>query len=346
MVSVSIAMATYNGERFIREQLESLAAQQQLPSELVVTDDGSADNTLEIVEQFAKATAPFAVHIHRNGSRLGYRANFMRAANLCTSDLIAFCDQDDIWSPRKLAVCTRAFEDPSVLMAYHNATVVTETGVPLGGLDVFASAPLTPPLASCALGLRSLGFTEVFRRSVLDLSDFWAISQDWLDPAQPMAHDQWVFFISSVFGHTAYIDEHLACYRQHSSNRYGWTRDLRGWTWPIRFLRNLQAARSNKAARLARLEEYAGGFAQVLEKAGPALSGAWHDRAALGSAKYGNLARLFETRRRIYAMRRFNERLSAVREIVSQRGYRPGWGVGRRALAFDLCVGVPMGHLL
>ncbi len=348
MVSVSIAMATYNGERFIREQLESLAAQQHLPSELVVSDDGSADNTLAIVAQFATA-APFPVYIHQNKNRLGYRANFMRAASLCTSDLIAFCDQDDVWSPRKLAVCIRAFEDPAVLLAYHNATVVTEAGVPLGNVGVFGSAPLTAPLASCALGFRPPGFTEVFRRPALDLTDFWEMSRDWLDPTQPMAHDQWVFFVSSVFGHTAYIHEPLAWYRQHASNLYGWTRDLRAWTRPIRFSRSVHAALSSKAGRLKRMEEYAGRFARILEEAAPALAGDWQDRAASGATKYRNLAELFETRRRIYTTRSFRGRLSAVRQIVSRRGYRTGWagwGVGRKALAFDLCVGVSVGHLL
>src|ERR1700692_1867054 len=104
MISVSVAMATYNGQKFIREQLDSLAAQQHLPSELIITDDASSDKTVAIAEQFAK-TAPFTVHIHRHEKRLGYRANFMRAASRCTSELIAFCDQDDIWSPRTLALC-------------------------------------------------------------------------------------------------------------------------------------------------------------------------------------------------------------------------------------------------
>src|SRR5690242_1811791 len=104
MISVSVAMATCNGQKFIREQLDSLATQCYLPSELVITDDASSDKTVAIAEQFAKA-APFTVHIHRHDNRMGYRTNFMRAASLCTSDLIAFCDQDDIWAPQKLAIC-------------------------------------------------------------------------------------------------------------------------------------------------------------------------------------------------------------------------------------------------
>src|ERR1700719_1618101 len=166
MSSISVAMATYNGQRFIREQLDSLAAQQHLPSELVIADDASSDKTVAIAEQFAK-TAPFTVHIYRHDKRLGYRANFMRAAGLCASELIAFCDQDDIWSPRKLALCIEPFRDPAALLAYHNAKVVTEAGERLGSLDYLASAPMTPALSLCPIRWKPapLGFTQVFRRS-------------------------------------------------------------------------------------------------------------------------------------------------------------------------------------
>src|SRR5690348_8403095 len=95
-LSISVAMATYNGARYIREQLDDLAAQTRLPAEVVVCDDESSDGTVAILEHFA-ASAPFPVHIHRNSERLGYRANFMKCASLCSSDLVAFCDQDDRW---------------------------------------------------------------------------------------------------------------------------------------------------------------------------------------------------------------------------------------------------------
>jgi glycosyltransferase involved in cell wall biosynthesis len=81
----SIALATFNGDKFLRRQLVSLAEQTLMPAELVVTDDGSRDDTLAILEKFSK-TAPFPVHVHHNEERLGYRANrygtrnFTRAA--------------------------------------------------------------------------------------------------------------------------------------------------------------------------------------------------------------------------------------------------------------------------
>src|ERR1700730_9787095 len=104
MMSVSIAMATYNGEQHIKRQLESLAVQTHPPRELVVTDDASDDHTVLVLTSFGKH-APFPVRVYRNSTRLGYRRNFMLAASLCNSELIAFCDQDDVWYPEKLATC-------------------------------------------------------------------------------------------------------------------------------------------------------------------------------------------------------------------------------------------------
>src|SRR5579884_3482594 len=120
-------MATYNGDRFLREQLDSIAAQTRAPHELVVSDDGSTDRTLEIVREFS-ASAPFPVKLLQDERRLNYRLNFRRAAQNCSGDLIAFSDQDDVWQTDKLEKMARAFADPAILLAYHNAIVSSEGG--------------------------------------------------------------------------------------------------------------------------------------------------------------------------------------------------------------------------
>jgi len=107
--SISIVMATFNGAEFLRSQLDSLAFQTLLPIELIISDDHSTDETLQIATSFSKC-APFPVRIYENDSRVGYRANFMRAAALAKGELVAFCDQDDVWMPEKLERCGEAFE--------------------------------------------------------------------------------------------------------------------------------------------------------------------------------------------------------------------------------------------
>jgi glycosyltransferase involved in cell wall biosynthesis len=351
MRSISVAMATYNGQRFIREQLDSLAAQQHLPSEVVIADDASSDKTVAIAEQFAKA-APFTVHIHRNDKRLGYRANFMRAASLCTSEVIAFCDQDDVWTPRKLALCMEPFRDPEVLLAHHNAEVVTEAGERLGSLDHLASPTMTPPLSLCSIrqmrgsglsapGTPALGFTEVFHRSILAFSDLWQMSLDYNDLMAPMAHDQWVFFIASVFGRIAYIDKALAFYRQHDSNLFGLNR-------PLNRISNFCYLLGNPTSSLDALQQSAERCAEILEKTRWNLSDVWHQRATMGAARYRLLADLYTARKRLYTSASFAARVKAFYRIASTSGYRPkwSWGLGRKALVRDLCLGLPAGHLL
>jgi glycosyltransferase involved in cell wall biosynthesis len=216
MTSVSVAMATYNGGKYLRRQLDSLATQSQRPSELVITDDCSADDTIAVIEAFANS-APFPVKLSRNETRLGYRANFMRAASLCGSELIAFCDQDDFWYPGKIAAAVRPFTDPEVLLTYHNADVVTDDGNRISSLTErlvpIASGPWFYPL----------GFTEVFRRSLLSLSGLWQSSRDPVDGSEVSAHDVWFFFLAGVLGKVVYLDEPLVAYIQHGQNTFGFT---------------------------------------------------------------------------------------------------------------------------
>ncbi len=166
METLSVCMATYNGGKFIRQQLDSLAKQTVLPDELVITDDNSTDDTLAIVADFA-AGAPFPVHVEKNGKQLGYRANFMKAASLCKGDLISFCDQDDVWLPQKLEKCRAAFANEDVLLVYHNAMVVDENLHPKGLMDRLAAPQFLNPPQSLDPMWFGLGFTLVFRRNLL-----------------------------------------------------------------------------------------------------------------------------------------------------------------------------------
>ena len=224
-LSVSVAMATYNGAAYLARQLDDLAAQSILPAELVVCDDGSTDDTLAILERFA-ITAPFAVHVHRNSERLGYRANFLKCASLCRSDLIAFCDQDDRWASTKIATMLACFEDPEVLLAFHDAEIIAEDERSLGRLMRARPIGRSPPLSGSPWTF-SLGFTQVFRRWLCDCDRLWPLSVDPNSAREPMAHDQWYFFLASVLGTVINIEAPLVRYRQHGDNVFGWAKAKR-----------------------------------------------------------------------------------------------------------------------
>jgi glycosyltransferase involved in cell wall biosynthesis len=116
-------MATYNGARYIEAQLESIGAQSQLPDLLVVSDDGSTDATVDIVERF-KERCLFPVIILRSAKPAGVIDNFMRAFEHCQADYIAYCDQDDIWHPDKLRACMAVASKTGPALVFHRSELV------------------------------------------------------------------------------------------------------------------------------------------------------------------------------------------------------------------------------
>lgn len=217
---ISIALATYQGARFLEAQLDSLRRQATLPCELVIGDDGSSDGTAEIIERFA-ATAPFPVLFQRNATRLNYRANFIEVARRCTGDLIAFCDQDDVWHEDKLTRCAVPFADPDVMLVCHDANVIDAEDRPAGGTIVVRDKGAWRP-SQRPLNLQ-YALTMVFRRCLNDHYDLWlkSIDESAADRSQHAAHDQWIYFLATVLGRVVNIDEKLLDYRQHGSNAIG-----------------------------------------------------------------------------------------------------------------------------
>lgn len=123
---ISIALASYNGSKFLREQLESFSKQTRLPDELVVCDDASIDNTIDILERF-KATAPFPVRIFQNSENVGLVRNFEKALSLCEGDLIFLSDQDDAWHSTKLEVVELEFaRRPNIDLIINDAFYANE----------------------------------------------------------------------------------------------------------------------------------------------------------------------------------------------------------------------------
>ena len=101
--NISIAMTTYNGEKYLSKQLESISNQSLLPDELVICDDASTDATASIIKEYA-LNAPFVVRVYLNKENIGYTKNYEKVMSLTSGDLIFLCDQDDIWFPEKISL--------------------------------------------------------------------------------------------------------------------------------------------------------------------------------------------------------------------------------------------------
>lgn len=226
--SISIAIATCNGSRHLAALLASLAAQTQLPGELVAVDDASTDDTLAILETFA-ATAPFPVRIVRNPQRLGVTGNFSRAIAECRGECIALADQDDVWRPDKLAQLAAALAPTEVLAVFSDAEVVDAELAPLG-YTMWQRVRFTPgelERLTHGQGFAVLlkhhivtGATLAFRTALRDAA--LPIPPDW-------PHDAWLALISAARGQLLPVQQALVCYRQHDGNVVGGRRK------PLRF---------------------------------------------------------------------------------------------------------------
>ena len=203
--TISIAMATYNGGRFVSEQLRSLAGQELPPTELVVTDDGSTDGTPDLIEAFG-ASAPFRIRVHRNSGRLGVLRNFEKALSLCTGDIVFLSDQDDVWLPDKIRTVVEAFEaHPEALVILNDKTITDEALVSTGTTMLTNIRGFGSP-DSCFVA----GCCAAFRRQWLD----FALPI----PEGPPAHDSWLLGLAHRLGKVRIIERPLQFYRRHSEN--------------------------------------------------------------------------------------------------------------------------------
>jgi glycosyltransferase involved in cell wall biosynthesis len=121
---ISIALCTYNGERFLKQQLDSLIQQTYKNIEIVIVDDCSSDQTYDILQAYAEQYPIF--HLHKNETQLGYNRNFEKALKLCAGELIAICDQDDIWRPDKIEIQQEAIKDN--LLVYCDSILIDGNG--------------------------------------------------------------------------------------------------------------------------------------------------------------------------------------------------------------------------
>ena len=125
-VKTSVAMCTYDGERFLQDQLVSISSQSRLPDEMVVCDDNSSDETWSILCSFSKS-APFPVRLIRNERNLGVVENFEKALRLTSGDVVFLSDQDDVWRIDKIERISEHFEtNPATGMVITDAEMVDE----------------------------------------------------------------------------------------------------------------------------------------------------------------------------------------------------------------------------
>ena len=224
---VSVVLATYNGEPYLAEQLDTLASQTRLPDELVVFDDGSTDRTVEILRSFER-TAPFPVEVVAPGDHVGTCEAFGETMRRATGTILAICDQDDLWEPEKLAVMEQRMAGrPAALLAFSDATLIDVHGTPLSRSrwrlagfgpsqwasmerDVFGEMMKRQIVSGCTAAIRS----TILHALLPFPSD--------LHPALPtMMYDRWISLMAAAAAPVITIPERLVRYRIHPHQQIG-----------------------------------------------------------------------------------------------------------------------------
>lgn len=215
---ISIALASYNGEKFIREQLDSILAQTVTDWELVACDDRSSDGTPAILREYAARDG--RIRVYENEENLGFRRNFEQAVSRCTGEYTAFSDQDDIWYPDHLEMLLSGLGTCSLVTA--NAMLADaegrETGVTARDTDKMESIPDDSDEAFFLMlyrpyvqGAASLAKTA-FLKACLPI------------PEGVRFHDQWFGVMAALSGGVAYVPECVLRYRMHGNNVTGRTK--------------------------------------------------------------------------------------------------------------------------
>ncbi|MDO4571289.1 MAG: glycosyltransferase [Planctomycetia bacterium] len=212
----SVAIAVYNSERFLSQQLESMARQTRLPDEVVFCDNNSNDRTVEILYDW-KSKVPFDVRIYRNEENIGCTRNFDRVLALPSKEIVIVADSDDIWKENRVERVMDIFEQNL------EVGVLTSNAELVDGEGVFQNMLLDEYL-------RRMHIREFWSHFYPDghTMKFWtgctmSVRKSILDkilpvPANINCHDIWIYLLAPLFARAYYLDESLIQYRLHGSN--------------------------------------------------------------------------------------------------------------------------------
>lgn len=203
VLDISVCIATYNGEKFIAEQLESILSQELPVDEIIISDDSSTDRTVDIVKSYSDVR----ITLLENNNFRSPIFNFENALKHATGKVVFLSDQDDLWMPNKVRVMRE-------LLLHHDLVISDASLIDPNGCiveDSFFN------LRNSGSGFMKnfyknsfLGCCMAFNRKILEKSLPF--------PSNIPMHDMWLGMIAEIFGSTFFCNEKLVCYRRHSSN--------------------------------------------------------------------------------------------------------------------------------
>ena len=245
METAIILLSTYNGEKYLKEQIDSIFSQKNVEIKLLVRDDGSNDNTLSILHDY-KTCLNDKIEIIE-GKNIGWRKSFFRLLDHASKHYrqykyFAFSDQDDIWLPNKIERALHMFhsslDQPSL---YCSNLYYYKDGVNHGLIRNYS---VIPTYKNCLVRNHVTGCTIVFNRELLDI-----IGKN--PPQINIAHDYWMYMVAQLCGKVIIDDEAFILYRQHDNNQIGFRKGIIN-VWKRRLSTILQSFKEHERETLAK----------------------------------------------------------------------------------------------
>lgn len=207
---ISVVICTYNGEKYLEEQLRSIMQQTYKNLEIIINDDCSKDNTLLVAKNLQNEDS--RIKIFKNENNLGFNKNFEKSLEYCTGDVIALSDQDDIWELNKIEIQFNLLTQTDSSLVYCNSQLIDIDGNDLNK-NLFSQLHVNPITGDTQLGLIFdncvSGNTMMFKKSILKM----------IYPIPEMIFfDRWIAFVATYDSSIAVIKEPLVYYRQHGEN--------------------------------------------------------------------------------------------------------------------------------
>lgn len=207
---ISICMATYNGSLYIREQVDSILLQMCGDDELIICDDCSTDNTVQVIKEYQDTKIKW----YTSDKNTGHVKNFEKAISLATKDLIALSDQDDVWYPNRMKQLLSALdENPNAKLVASNfdmSNSTLEEKIIVNGLSHLPKNRLMRVLSIFSGKAPYFGCTFLMRKDLLKVALPF--------PKGLEAHDIWIALLANTYGEVTHLDDPTLCRRLHGSN--------------------------------------------------------------------------------------------------------------------------------
>mgnify|MGYP004475866239 CR=1 FL=1 len=222
-MKISVALCTYNGEKYITKQLNSIISQNVKPDEIVLCDDNSTDKTVSIAKKILSKSG-IKHYIYVNEHNEGCKSNFIKCYSRCSGDIIFSCDQDDVWIDDKIQVISSKFyEDDKLVLCFSNAELIDKDDISLNKTLLQAIGVVSGTVVNEKFYKRRL-YGDTFG-NFLVYGCCCAFKKDFFLKLLPFPEkwyfDSWIAICAPLYGNICYVDKNLIKYRQHKNNHSG-----------------------------------------------------------------------------------------------------------------------------